>query len=229
MRELSLFTGAGGGLLASHLLGWTTVCAVESDPYSRVLLRARQQDGMLDSFPIAEDVRTFNGWEWAGRVDVISGGFPCQAFSKASRGRQVATDLWPEMRRIISEVQPTWVFAENVQMEPIDRAADELEEMGYSVRCCKLGTSDVGGPTRRNRYWLVARTDASSQPQRSVDDQAPSMREVADALPWPDPPTSMGVVNGMASRMDRLRALGNGQVPRLAAVAFSTLARELVS
>src|SRR5215831_4334339 len=83
VRELALFAGAGGGILGSFLIGWTTVCAVEIDPFCRGVLLARQRDGMLPRFPIWDDVRTFDGKPWRGHVDVISGGFPCQDISSA--------------------------------------------------------------------------------------------------------------------------------------------------
>src|SRR5690348_14599982 len=103
MRELALFAGAGGGLLASNLLGWRTICAVEINGYRRDVLCARQDDGSLPVFPIWDDIRTFDGLEWRGRIDVVSGGFPCQAYSSAARGRNTADDLWPEMRRVVAE------------------------------------------------------------------------------------------------------------------------------
>lgn len=58
MNELALFAGAGGGILGGHLLGWRTVCAVESDPYAASVLVARQNDGCLAPFPIWDDVCT---------------------------------------------------------------------------------------------------------------------------------------------------------------------------
>lgn len=85
MNELALFAGAGGGILAGHMLGWRTVCAVEWNAYAASILCARQNDGFLPPFPIWNDVRTFDGRTWRGVVDVVSGGFPCQAFSTAAR------------------------------------------------------------------------------------------------------------------------------------------------
>ena len=76
LNELALFAGAGGGILGGHLLGWRTVCAVEYAAYPRSVLLARQRDGMLPRFPIWDDVTTFDGNPWRGRVDVVSGGFP---------------------------------------------------------------------------------------------------------------------------------------------------------
>ena len=116
MNELALFTGAGGCTLGSKLLGWKTICAVERDPYARDVLVARQNDGCLDPFPIWDDVCTFDGKPWRGRVDVVSGGFPCQDISAAGRGEGITGErsgLWSEMSRIIGEVRPRFALVEN--------------------------------------------------------------------------------------------------------------------
>ena len=89
MNELALFAGAGGGILGGHLLGWRTVCAVEWEAYPASVLCARQNDGLLPSFPIWDDVQTFDGKPWRGIVDVVSGGFPCQDISAAGRGGEL--------------------------------------------------------------------------------------------------------------------------------------------
>ena len=86
MRELALFAGAGGGILGGHLLGWRTICAVEWDAYAAGVLVARQNDGCLAPFPVWDDVQTFDGRPWRNRVDVVSGGFPCQDISIAGKG-----------------------------------------------------------------------------------------------------------------------------------------------
>lgn len=109
MNELALFAGGGGGILGGHLLGWRTVCAVEFASYQREILLARQRDELLPKFPIWDDVRTFDGRPWRGRVDVISGGFPCQDISAAGGGAGIEGErsgLWREMARIVCEVQP---------------------------------------------------------------------------------------------------------------------------
>ena len=85
LNELALFAGGGGGLLASRLLGWNTVCAVEINPYRQAVLLARQADGALDPFPIWDDVRSFDGRPWRGLVDIVTAGFPCQPFSVAGK------------------------------------------------------------------------------------------------------------------------------------------------
>lgn len=79
LRELSLFSGAGGGLLGSRLLGWKTVAYVEWNDYCQDVLRARIRDGLLEDAPIFGDVGSFDGTAWRDKVDVVSGGFPCFA------------------------------------------------------------------------------------------------------------------------------------------------------
>lgn len=219
MNELALFAGAGGGLLASWLLGWRTVCAVEADGYRRSVLMARQDDGCLHPFPIWDDVRTFDGLPWRGRIDVVSGGFPCQAYSSAARGRNTADDLWPEMRRIVAEVAPRYVFAENVARRAIDAAADDLEAMGYQTRCIVLSASDLGGDHVRRRYWLLAHADRDSELRLCVDAEVEELSRVC-ARAWEADPGESRMADDLASRMDRIAAAGDGQVALVAAAAW---------
>jgi len=209
--------------LASRLLGWTTVCAVEYDAFCRERLFARQRDGVLETFPIWDDVRTFNGRPWRGTVDLVSGGFPCQAFSTAARGRNNAPDLWPEMLRIVREVQPRFVFGENVQKYPIERAAQHLTEAGYEARFMQLSAADLGAPIRRARWWVAGFAHDQGEP---VGAEHAKMAELPCARPsvWDKlPGDGIRVSNGLASRVGRLRAAGNGQVPAVAAAAWRLL------
>lgn len=101
LNELGLFAGCGGGLLASRLLGWKTVCAVERDAYAASVLAQRQNDGLLEPFPIWSDVTSFDGRRWRGIIDVVSGGFPCQDISVINRNAQglsgARSGLWSHM------------------------------------------------------------------------------------------------------------------------------------
>lgn len=179
MHELALFAGAGGGLLASALSGWKTVCAVELDWYCRCVLIKRQNDGLTTSFfPIWDDVRTFDGRPWRGVVDVVSGGFPCQAFSSAAAGNNTADDLWPEMRRVVADVAPRYVFAENVSRKAIDAAADDLESMGYETRCIELSAQDMGADHVRSRCWLLAYADDPRKLLRAIHAEVAFMQGV---------------------------------------------------
>ena len=222
MRELALFAGAGGGLLASHLLGWQTVCAVELDGYRRSVLLARQDDSTLSAFPIWDDIRTFDGLQWRGRIDVVSGGFPCQAYSSAARGRNTADDLWPEMRRVVAETAPRYVFAENTQRRAIDRAADDLKAMGYQTRCIALSAADLGADHLRKRYWLRAYADGDGELRLSVDEEMAELSRLCAGV-WSSEPGGPRTPDGMAGWVDRLEASGAGQVPVVAAAAWRLL------
>ena len=105
MRELSLFTGAGGGLLASKLLGWDLVACCEVAKSQRARLELRMQEGLIESVPIHHDVTTLDGTQYRGRVDVISGGFPCQDISCANSNAKgihgKKSGLWKEYTRLI--------------------------------------------------------------------------------------------------------------------------------
>jgi len=227
LRELALFAGAGGGILGGQLLGWRTVCAVEFEPYAASVLAARQNDGVLPHFPIWDDVCTFDGRPWRGRVDVVSGGFPCQPFSTASRGRRVAKDLWPEMLRIIEEVMPSWVFAENVSEAPIVLGCRDLRRLGYRALFTKLSAGELGAPHHRPRFWLVANANCKGKSRRAVNAEMAGLCSLS-RLDWgQDYSRSLGVDDGVAARMDRLKAIGNGQVPLCAATAFRLLSEQL--
>ena len=223
MNELALFAGAGGGLLASQMLGWRTVCAVELDWFCRSVLVQRQNDGQLrPPFPIWDDIRTFDGRPWAGIVEVISGGFPCQAYSTAAAGKNTADDLWPEMRRIVADVSPRYIFAENVSRVAIDQAANDCESMGYKTKAIALSAKDMGADHIRERFWLLAYADNNGELPCEVNAETRWMPSL-DSGVWQDYPEPLRVVDGMANRVDRLKAIGNGQVPLCAATAWRIL------
>jgi DNA (cytosine-5)-methyltransferase 1 len=160
---LALFAGAGGGILGGHLLGWRTVAAVEIEDYPRRVLLQRQSDGLLPRFPIWDDICTFDGKPWAGKVDVISGGFPCQDISAAGKGAGLEGErsgLWREMARVICEIRPRYVFVENSSMltsRGLGVVLGELAAMGFDARWGVLGAADVGANHQRDRIWIVAK------------------------------------------------------------------------
>jgi len=179
LNELALFAGAGGGILGGHLLGWRTVCAVEFDRYAASVLMARQNDGCLPPFPIWDDVCTFDGRPWRGRVDVVSGGFPCQDISAAGQGAGIdgaRSGLWGEMARIVGEVRPRFVLMENSPMltsRGLGRVLGDLAALGYDARWGVLGACDTGAPHQRDRIWIIgALADAADVLCDGSDDHA---------------------------------------------------------
>ena len=247
MNELALFAGAGGGILGGKLLGWRTVCAVEWEPYAACVLAARQNDGLLAPFPIWSDVRTFDGGPWRGSVDVVSGGFPCQDISSAGKGAGLdgeRSSMWRHMARIIGEVRPRFVFVENSPMltlRGLGTVLGDMAAMGFDACWGVLGAAHFGAPHVRERIWIVGHAmQGGRAPARIQADQAiqraragtPSIASVQAAYTelrggWEVEPGVGRVVDGLADGMDRIAALGNGQVPRVAAAAFTLLASRL--
>ena len=111
MTHASVFSGIGGPEVAATMLGWDNLFHCEINPFGRKVL-----DYWYPNSKSYEDITTTDFREWRGRVDVLTGGFPCQPFSYAGRRRGAEDDryLWPSMYRAIDEIQPTWVVAENV-------------------------------------------------------------------------------------------------------------------
>jgi len=286
MNELALFAGAGGGILGGHLLGWRTVCAVEWEAYPASILCARQNDGLLPSFPIWDDVQTFDGKPWRGIVDVVSGGFPCQDISAAGRGGGIEAErsgMWKEMARIIGEVRPRYAFVENSPMlttRGLGTVLRDLAKLGFNAEWGVLGADEIGANHKRKRIWIVAysnsnsdfwkksksngiqnKTERGARTQNSsawkssgtsnvfgknslqgyekpnmaysssenVERQRKSfgIQEARDTIGssswWKIEPRVDRVANGVDARVDRLKAIGNGQVPLCAATAWNLL------
>lgn len=240
MNELALFAGAGGGILGGHLLGWRTVCAVEWEPYAASVLAARQNDGLLPAFPIWDDVRTFDGKPWRGAIDVVSGGFPCQDVSASGTGDGLdgeRSGLWTEMARIVGEVRPRFVFVENSPFlvgRGLVRVLADLAAMGFDARWGVVGAGDIGAPHERERLWLVANADTElgKEGDRSFRQQGEVEVCGRDCgqVPRLDPRVWMEMAvqharndDGLAPRVERTQALGNGQVPLVAATAWRIL------
>lgn len=166
MNELSLFSGAGGGLLGSLLLGWTPIGYVEYDDYCQRVIAQRIKDGILPNAPIFGDIRTFISEGYAasyqGMVDVISGGFPCQPFSVA--GKQLGADdprnMWPATVECIRIIRPRYALLENVpgllSSGYFGTILGDLAESGYDARWRILSAAEMGAPHRRDRLWIVA-------------------------------------------------------------------------
>ncbi len=186
MNELALFVGAGGGLLGSRLLGWRTVCAVEKEPYAREVLLRRQRDGMLDLFPIWDEVQTFDGRPWRGLVDIVTAGFPCQPWSHAGpqRGEDDNRNLWPATLRILREARPRFVLLENVAALAshwyFGVVLWDLAQSGFDCRWDCIPAASVGAPHRRDRLWIHGHANGQGESTFAVNAEAPGLPAVGD-------------------------------------------------
>lgn len=107
----SLFSGIGGPEIAAEIMGWKNVFHCEINPFGRKIL-----DYWFPNSKSYEDITKTDFREWQGKINVLTGGFPCQPFSCAGQRKGAEDDryLWPEMLRAIREIQPDWVVGENV-------------------------------------------------------------------------------------------------------------------
>ena len=319
---MALFAGAGGGILGGKLLGWRTVCAVEWEQYPASVLCARQNDKILPTFPIWDDVQTFDGKPWRGIVDVVSGGFPCQDISTAGKGGGIAgsrSSMWKHMARIIGEVRPQYAFVENSPMltnRGLGTVLGDLASLGFDAEWGVLSAADVGANHKRDRIWIIARNmgysnnngqiatkirngfnegsnSSKAEQKQTSKSQGPSEQHEALAYPikfgtqsklndkrkssewidcngvergkefsnssskglqgssknwekgfcirentklwrataehcwWKSEPNMGRVADGVAARVDKLKAIGNGQVPLCAATAWRLLKERL--
>ena len=280
----------GGGILGGLLLGHTPVCAVEIDPYCRNVLKKRMVDGYLPAdMHIHDDIRTFDGTAWRGKVDVVAGGFTCQDFSYA--GKRACLDgekssLFFELMRIVREVRPRYLFLENVPgllSKGFDRVLGEVAESGFDAAWTVLSASDCGANHQRKRIWILCQDLAYSECERpEKQDQhergcleetvvreagviGSSSSSLADPVSnrwqggiprredsqweselgqtgcsgsvhrqqsenwWSIEPDLGRLGHGIPDRVGRLKALGNAQVPLVAASAWVILERMLRS
>ena len=256
MNGLAVCAGVGGielGLRLALGAAYRTVGYIEREAYVVGVLAARMEDGTLDAAPVWDDLESFDGRRWRGRVDLVSGGIPCQPFSCAGKRRGVADDrwLWPAFWRCVREVGAQWLFLENVPgivHNALPLILGDLAEGGWSAEWDVFSAAGVGANHLRKRLFLLAtnaeqringvlppvladaarggavrrngsQTDVAADARRGRGPQAVQC--------WAAEPGMGRVADGVAFRVDRLRACGNGVVPLVAAVAWRVLSERL--
>ena len=161
---MHLFAGVGGGLLCDLILGHKPVVAVEWEPYACRVLRERSAEGWFPGLHVWEgDVRLFDPSEYAGKVDCIHAGFPCQDISVAGKQAGVSegtrSGLYREVLRVAGIVRPSYLFLENVAAilsNGLGTVLADLAAMGYDANYGCIRASDVGAPHHRDRWFLNA-------------------------------------------------------------------------
>lgn len=235
MKHLGLFEGIGGFSLAARWVGWQTLAWCEWDPFCQKVLK--------HNFPEAEgfgDITKTDFTQYANKIDIITGGFPCQPYSTAGKrkGKDDDRHLWPEMLRVIRQVQPTWIVGENVRGLTnwngglvFDEVQSDLENQGYEVLPFLLPACGVGAYQRRERIWFIA----YSNKVRSVVIQhaATNIREresFKSFTPVFEKRDGNYVlhsysrdINGIPGELDSIGAFGNAIVPQVALQIFKAI------
>ena len=171
MNHGSLFSGIGGFDLAAEWMGWENVFHCEMNEFGRKVLNHYWPQSISHENIITTDFNIYRG-----RIDILSGGFPCQPYSNAGKrlGKEDDRHLWPQMLRAIQEIRPRWIVGENVlglvnwsDGLVFEEVQSDLEAEGYSVQPYVLPAASVNAPHRRDRVWFVAFKNAYSDGRRS--------------------------------------------------------------
>jgi site-specific DNA-cytosine methylase len=248
---ISLCTGYGGlerGI--SSVIGEIrTLVNVEIEAYPiENLARKIEQDDMAETL-IYTDVKSFPGKLFRDRVDIITGGYPCQPFSMAGerRGFDDPRHLWPYIRTIVSDVVPAVCFFENVQGHislGLHEVLKDLEAIGYVTTFGVFSAAEVGATHERKRVFILANHMYKRLPGRWGHEVLPETgfaEYIGNAASFPNfrgsrprdwedtriQPRLAGDFHGYPNRYDRIRMLGNGVIPKQAEVAFRNMMYEL--
>jgi DNA (cytosine-5)-methyltransferase 1 len=249
LTHLDLFSGIGGFALAAKWVGISTVGFCELDePCIKVLKK---------NFPgvhIHKDIKSLNGEKYE-KVDIITGGYPCQPFSVAGSQKAQEDDrhLWPEMRRVIAQAKPKWVVCENVLGHirlGLDDVLFDLESLGYSTQSFVVPAVAAGANHRRDRVFIVAyssshgRNESSATGSNGTANGGSAKRGDKDSdnerrgsvwagVDWGcnqaggrgTKPPPLRVDDGLPGRMDRNKMLGNAVDPRIVKTLLLAISR----
>lgn len=250
MTHLGLFEGIGGFSLAARWMGWETLAWCEINPFCQKVLNHH--------FPEAEgysDIKTTDFTKYANRIDILTGGFPCQPYSVAGlrKGKEDERHLWPEMLRAIREIQPRFIVGENVRGLVnwnrglvFDEVQTDLEAAGYEVMPFILPACAVGARHRRDRTWVVAHSygarlqkgNSEFRQINGIPEKAPINFTRSFTSQWDTGKRSSGMLcrnNGIHKELDgitfsewrkeSIKAYGNAIVPQVAFEIFKAIER----
>ena len=236
MKVLDLFSGIGGFSLGLERAGMETVAFCEFDEHAQKVLRKHWPD-----VPIHSDVRTLNGYDFRGTVDVVCGGFPCQDLSTA--GKQVGfggerSSLYREMLRVIGECMPRYAIFENVtglisgdKGRWFAKFLYDLAEIGFDAEWHCITASDLGAHHHRDRVWIIAypcgsrskvgmarqnvRQEGDTRISINLSNEIRRARREPGMEGWSIEPELGRLAHGVPNRSHRLKQLGNAVVPQI--------------
>ena len=180
----SLFSGIGGFDLPAEWAGWKNMFHCEWNEFGKRVLNYYWPQAVCYG-----DITKTDFTIWRGRIDILTGGFPCQPYSAAGKrlGKEDERHLWPEMLRAIREIQPRWVVGENVRGLTnwngglvFDEVQADLEALGYEVTPFLLPACAVNAPHRRDRIWFVAYSDCARLQTQRTEQQTTGIEQYGE-------------------------------------------------
>jgi len=252
MNHGSLFSGIGGFDLPAERMGWNNSFHCEIDPWNQKLLHQHFPNSVQYG-----DITTTDFSIWRGRIDVLTGGFPCQdasngkSFGEGQKGLEGArTGLYWHMLRAIKEIQPRIVVAENVSNiikinggRDFYRILKSLSEIGYDAEWDCFTASQFGAPHHRERVYLVAYardlglSEGEHVLSTVVQAASPERRDIAGATvqvggAWDVEPPLYRMDDGFSAKLDKdyyhsVKGVGNAVLPQIPFSIFKSLARFL--
>ena len=247
IKILDVCSGIGGFSLGLEATGgFDTVAFCEFDDFCCKILNKHWPD-----VPIYKDLKEIGNdpTRLIQEFDLICGGIPCQPFSVAGKkkGKEDDRHLWPYMYEIVKSKKPTWVIVENVGgfvNVALDDVCLDLEAQGYATQSFIIPACSVEAPHKRDRWFCLGYTDeqrlegwgkyngtregTAGEAGNSIFPPGPSSHVwKSGELPASSLPVVCGGVNGLAGRVDRIRALGGSCIPLQGAIALQHLIRRL--
>ena len=230
MNHIDLFSGIGGFALSAK---WTWCDDYVNLGHSEIeKFPCKVYHKHFPESKCLGDITKIDWSEYAGRVDLLTGGTPCQPFSVAGkRGKtQDVRFLWPELMRSVHAIRPRIVFAENVsgiddETEMVlDSMCLDLEGEGYEVApAFEIPACGVNSPQFRYRTWLVAHSNSKRRRQQKKKSLFTGRSAAELCSWWSVEPTVGRVAYGVRDQLDRGRAIGNAIVPQVAQVIMEAI------
>ena len=193
VNAIELFAGAGGIALGLEQAGIHTIQFVEIDKYCCTTLKKNRPNWNV----INEDISNVDFLEYKGKIDVVTGGFPCQAFSYAGKKlgfEDTRGTLFYEFARCVKEVEPIIFMAENVRGllshndgKTLKTILSVLKDLGYNVQYKILNSVNFGIPQKRQRLVIIGTKDGV---EYTFPKKSKTLKTLRDALK--DVPKSEG-------------------------------------
>lgn len=237
MTHLGLFEGIGGFSLAAKWMGWDTLAWCEINEFCQKVLKYH--------FPKAEgfgDIKESNFTKYANKVDILTGGFPCQPFSNSGEQQGISDPRWlfDEMLRAIQQIKPQWIVAENVFAltsqkfsKTFEYISSSMENEGYEVLPIIIPATAVEAEHERYRIWFIAYAERFGLPRsgtsiRCLQPTKIGNRETnrfVNSIQGNSMPFVCKSHNGISRKLAEfsLQGIGNAIVPQIAFEIFKSI------